>query len=467
MSRDLPDGPADDPFASFPAIRGLPGIPGPGASPAFDDEPTQPGARPRPAAPAQAAARAQRGRAARPENAGTAPLAVEAIMAGGLNPLVAAATPLLLCAPRIRASARQADPGALRQALAEGLRAFEAQARSRNLPNEQIVGARYVLCTMLDEAAAGTAWEAAGAWSAQSLLVQFHNETWGGEKVFRLLTRLAENVEANRRLLELLYLVLALGFQGRYRVLDDGRAQLEGLRDSLARLLRKGQPVNEESLSPRWRAEAPPAAPLRTGLPLWLLAAITALALLAVLAGLRAGLASRAEPIFETLAGLQPRPTTPAAPPAVPAGPAAVPARPLAGLLQPDIDAGRLMLASSADRTVLTIVGDRLFRSGQASVSPGFAPLLARIGAALATRAGQVHVTGHTDSQPIARAGFTSNQQLSQARAQAVRQALLPALGASRLTAEGLADSRPVADNRNPGGRARNRRVEITLLAPP
>ena len=49
------------------------------------------------------------------------------------------------------------------------------------------------------------------------LLVALHREAWGGEKVFQLLAKLAENPGANRDILELMYVCLALGFEGRYR----------------------------------------------------------------------------------------------------------------------------------------------------------------------------------------------------------------------------------------------------------
>ena len=69
----------------------------------------------------------------------------------------------------------------------------------------------------------------------------FHNETWGGEKVFQLMSKLAENIPANRNLLELLYVVLAFGFEGRYRVLNDGKAQLESVRVRLSQMLRQNK----------------------------------------------------------------------------------------------------------------------------------------------------------------------------------------------------------------------------------
>jgi type VI secretion system protein ImpK len=149
------------------------------------------------------------------------------------------------------------NPAGLKDALADGIRKFEQQARAEGLPNEQVIAARYILCTLIDESAASTPWGGSGVWSGQSLLVLFHNETWGGEKVFQLMSKLAENVPNNRNLLELMYVVLAFGFEGRYRVLNDGKAQLEPAR-RLSQMLRgANRGDGEKTLSPRWEACRP------------------------------------------------------------------------------------------------------------------------------------------------------------------------------------------------------------------
>lgn len=62
------------------------------------------------------------------------------------------------------------------------MRRFEIRGQRANLPYEVIIGARYCLCTALDEAAALTPWGNNSVWSGSGLLVTFHNETWGGEK---------------------------------------------------------------------------------------------------------------------------------------------------------------------------------------------------------------------------------------------------------------------------------------------
>nr|WP_316643660.1 DotU family type VI secretion system protein [uncultured Roseateles sp.] len=393
-----------------------------------------------------------------------APLAMDALMTASLNPLVSAAAPLLAAAPRVRTTARHPNPAGLKEALAEGIRKFEAQARAQGLPNEQVIAARYILCTLLDESAASTPWGGSGVWSAQSLLVQFHNETWGGEKVFQLMSKLAENVEANRSLLELLYVVLAFGFEGRYRVIDNGRAQLDSVRERLVQLLRQGKPTPDKALSPRWKGVEQQVAKLRDGLPMWVIASVTALILALIFVGLRFKLNDNAESVFNTLQALDAKAATVAAASPPPPPPPAASAPRLAGFLKPEIEAGLVQVQDFADRSVVTIKGDGFFEPGSAVISSEVRPLLPRIAQALSDTPGSVLITGHTDNQPIRTLRYPSNWHLSQDRADTVKAELAKTVKVARLRAEGRADAESLADNGTPAGRAKNRRVEVTLF---
>lgn len=431
----------DDPFAAFGQDRTV-------IKPSAG-RPAAGGQAPAAARPASPAAAAPGGR--------EAPMALEALTTASLNPLVAAAMPLLSAAPRIRHSAQHPNPAGLKEALAEGIRAFEAKARAEGLPNEQVIAGRYILCTLLDESAASTPWGGSGAWAAQSLLVQFHNESWGGEKVFALMAKLAENVPANRHLLELLYVCLAFGFEGRYRVIDNGRAQLDGVRARLSQMLRQGH-TPDTALSPRWQGAEPGDKGLRQRLPLWAIAAATALVLLVVYVGLRFSINGASDEVFTTLRSFDVKTAAVAAPAPPPAAPR------LAALLDADIKAGLLQVNDLADRSVVVIKGDGLFGPGSAEVSGDLRPLVLRIGEALQRLKGPVLVTGHTDNQPIRSLRFPSNWHLSQARAEAFRNLLSERVEIGRLRAEGRADAESVADNATPAGRAKNRRVEVTLM---
>ncbi len=81
---------------------------------------------------------------------------------------------------------------------------------------------------------------------------------------------------------------------------------------------------------------------------------------------------------------------------------------------------------------------------------------------------GQIEVGGHTDNRSVQNSHFASNWALSSARAVAVVQALIDSglIEAQRLSAVGYADTRPLVGNQTPELRARNRRVEFTVILP-
>ena len=380
--------------------------------------------------------------------------------AGGRNRLLAAAGPLLVLIGRIRETVSLPDPDRLREALADAVRRFEADAHAGGVSREHIVGARYLLCTFVDEAAAGTPWGGTGAWARDSLLVRLHGEAWGGEKSFQLLSRLAENPSAHRDLLELFFVCLSLGFEGRYRVLDNGRAQLESLRERLHALLRRHTPAGDGALSAR-------VAPVRLArrswadsTPVWVFCALSLVLALGLYATYATLLGGASDPVFARIAQLRIAAPAVAAPPPPPA------ARPrLAVLLQPEVRGGLLDVREDATRSVVTLKGDGVFAPGSARVDDRVLPLLARVGAALREHPGSVRVSGHTDSQPIRTARFPSNWHLSQERAREVARLLGEVIGPARLQAEGRADAEPIAPNDTPANRAINRRVEITLFA--
>ena len=153
--------------------------------------------------------------------------------------------------------------------------------------------------------------------------------------------------------------------------------------------------------------------------------------------------------------------------PAPLAAPEPAPAR-IATFLAPEVAQGLVTVTETPVRTTITLRGEGMFGSGSAEVNAGVMPLLARIGAALATLPGKVLAIGHTDNtRPGVSARFPSNYDLSKARAAAVVAALAPRAGpASRYSVEGRGDAEPAASNDSAAGRARNRRVELVVLAP-
>jgi type VI secretion system protein ImpK len=379
----------------------------------------------------------------------------------GLNPLVRAANPLLGLVPPLRRMASHPDVEALRMQLIQAIKSFEASAKAAHVEHDQIAAARYALCTLLDETISSTPWGGGGVWASRSLLVAFHNEAFGGEKFFLILQKLSQSPKANVDALELMYLCLALGLEGRYRVIDNGRSQLDALRERLQQLIAQQRAPVEAELSPHWKGATGKGEPLWRMVPVWIMAAAAAVILIVLQIFLGHRLGSASDPVFANLLSMK---TATAAAPAQPAP--AVPR--LAGFLAPEIAQGLVTVVDSADRSVVTLRGDGVFASGSGDVSGAYLGLLGRIGDALKTVPGKVIVVGHTDNtKPGLTASFPSNYELSKARATAVRDLLAERAGpATRYSVEGRGDSEPLATNDTPAGRSRNRRVEIVLLTP-
>jgi chemotaxis protein MotB len=122
-------------------------------------------------------------------------------------------------------------------------------------------------------------------------------------------------------------------------------------------------------------------------------------------------------------------------------------------------------------KLTVSILDHVMFDSGEADLKPAGAAVLRKVAAVLAQHPNlKIHVIGHTDNVRIrasARSRFPSNWELSTARATAAVRFLTESAGVDprRLGAVGYGEFRPVADNTTPEGRARNRRIAITILS--
>jgi chemotaxis protein MotB len=116
-----------------------------------------------------------------------------------------------------------------------------------------------------------------------------------------------------------------------------------------------------------------------------------------------------------------------------------------------------------------TVNSDLLFPSGGWQMSQQGQQIIARLAKKLApTQTNKLVVNGYTDNVPIGPAlqqqGITSNQDLSQKRAENVMQFLISqGVKPDLISAKGWGEQNPIASNDTPKGRAQNRRVEITL----
>ncbi|MFS2159543.1 type IVB secretion system protein IcmH/DotU [Pseudomonas sp. Pseusp122] len=202
-----------------------------------------------------------------------------------LNLLVAAASELLSQVVRFKHSKVNEELLALNQSLTEGLKLFDVRALHSGVESSMVLTARYILCTVIDEAVVSTSWGNESQWSQMSLLSRFHNETFGGEKFFRLLDELTKNPVKNLPILELMYLCMALGFEGKYRVKERGVLELEGIRDALYRQIRQLRGDVPRGLSPHWEGLSDQRSRLVRIVPTWMVLLFTGICLVAMYSG--------------------------------------------------------------------------------------------------------------------------------------------------------------------------------------
>ncbi|WP_312041638.1 type IVB secretion system protein IcmH/DotU [Erwinia sp.] len=379
------------------------------------------------------------------------------------NPLLAAAAPLLNAIVQIRLAATHDDPAGLRQQLVDEIRQFEARCKRAGLPFDMIIGARYCLCSALDEAAAQTPWGTRGVWSGNGLLVTFHNESWGGEKVFQLLSRISQTPAQHLWLLETIHYCLLLGYEGRYRAVEQGRLQRDAIRTRLAQLISdtRGAPVPVPPLQPQepvgqntlWR---PPV-------PLWASVALAAFLAGLIYSGLNWRLGNAAEPLLRAIW------ETPLPNNEIARSSSTQALLDLRQRLDDLIATRQLDVADGTNGSKVIIASDKLFRPSGSDLLPEGRALVTRVSAAMDNIKGTVLVSVYTDNQPVRSAHFASNYEYSLAQAHSVsalmrQQMLAPG---HLIRSEGRGDSNPLLPNDSSENRARNRRVEIVLLPAP
>ena len=131
------------------------------------------------------------------------------------------------------------------------------------------------------------------------------------------------------------------------------------------------------------------------------------------------------------------------------------------------VKSGQMNVSQTGRGVELEINASALFNQGEADIQPEAKKTLADAAKVLVDSDYAIEVEGHTDNLPISTARFPSNWELSSARASSVVRLFIDqGVAAKRLKAVGSADNQPVQSNDSAEGRARNRRVTITVLTP-
>jgi type VI secretion system protein ImpK len=387
-----------------------------------------------------------------------------------VSALTVAASPLLQLLSRLSMLRSPPAAHALREHTLEQLHAFEQRARDAGIAIELLRPAHYSLCASIDDVVLNTPWGAVSGWAEQTLVATLHPGARGTDQFFEQLTRMQQAPAKFLSVIELMYLCLSHGFMGRYRQ-TPGNGTIDRLRAEAYATIASQRTAADPALSRQWRGVAAPYRTRGGGIPVWV-TIIGAVAMSAALffwvsTGLNAAsdrlqMHALATPPASMPQLVRAALVQPLLPPPPPAEPTTIDN--LRAGLQADIDANRLSVLGTPAAAIIRVPDRTIFAAESAVVHAASLPLLARIAAVLRNERGSLRIIDHTDNQPVRTVHFPSNFQLSTARANALGAVLARAIGEpDRVSAEGRADTDPIAPNSTAEGRELNRRIDIVL----
>ncbi|HYC56971.1 MAG TPA: type IVB secretion system protein IcmH/DotU [Candidatus Binatia bacterium] len=390
------------------------------------------------------------------------------------NPLVQAATPLLMLAAGLRGTADHHDVAGLYEHILEEIGRYEEAAADAGCSKQTIMDGRYTLCTFIDEAVMNTPWGCDSIWASKPLSLRLHGNTKGGENVFEMIEEELHASRSDEQLLELFYVCLSLGFEGRYRVVDNGPRQLADIRDRIYRRIRDWRDAPILRLSDHWHPVEDRRSRLVREVPAWVMALTIVVVSALVFFPLRTSLSWAARPVIQKMNGhsqatfnavpCKPVECPSLCPPGTCPSHCPVTCPTLASRLEGTAPDELTVIAEPDGKSVLVVKGSS-FASGSADVPQKLRPLLGAIAAAIKEVGGTVQVEGHSDNQPIRSMKFKDNYDLSEARARNAAR-LLEQEGGVSVGFLGLASDQPRYLPENlAANRDLNRRIEIVHRA--
>jgi type VI secretion system protein ImpK len=379
----------------------------------------------------------------------------------GENILLSSASDLIILASHIRSLEPNNSIEQLRRDIETLISKFDQQCNQFNLSNEVGLTARYLICCLLDELVLSTPWGSESAWSNQTLLSKYHNETSGGEKFFLIVNKLLEQPQRNVDLIELCYVCLSSGFCGKYRLSKQGESELLEISQRLYTPIEQSRPISRD-LSPTWQGVGNVKTGFVKGFPLPVFFLILGFILIAVYIAFLSSLKAKAEPLYQKIESIgweQPLLQSENIQPSL--IDINKVANSLKQVLRVDIDNKIVSVDVRNDQIFIRFISTSLFKSGSSAIDEGSLPDVNVLVNGIKNYADRVLVVGHTDSTGKP----DSNWVISRKRAEAIAKWLAKSNQQLFNTmTRGVADTQPLVNEDSDYNRSINRRVELTLI---
>ncbi|WP_339444648.1 type IVB secretion system protein IcmH/DotU [Pseudomonas hunanensis] len=170
---------------------------------------------------------------------------------GCANLMLDAAAPLFGLVMRLRTLDELPNIKDVHQQVRIQIDSIREEIRQHGYEPAQLLAYSYGLCLYIDEAVMDRSWGKSSCWSHEPLLSIFHDETWGGEKFFTVLSRLMQEPKRYQDVLEFMYFALCLGLKGKYAIAPKGDESLNALIHQLHGIIRELRgPTPEEVCDP-------------------------------------------------------------------------------------------------------------------------------------------------------------------------------------------------------------------------
>lgn len=166
------------------------------------------------------------------------------------NRLFQAARKILAIMPQIKQQKKSYDTSKLRHYLLTEFYSFQQEAKNEGCDPENILISSYSLSALLDETINKTPWGTRAHWHEQNLLQTLQKETNADERFFTILEKICELPEKYIDTIELMYISLSLGFEGKFRDQIQGRHKLQNIIDYTYDVIRNHRGEINKKLSP-------------------------------------------------------------------------------------------------------------------------------------------------------------------------------------------------------------------------
>lgn len=177
----------------------------------------------------------------------------------GLSTLENCCAPLLAIIVQLGREQAGVEALSLKQGIIDEIVSFEILSHQAGIDEMNITAMRYVLCAVIDEFILNQQyrrtqnWNEKNDWSRQSLINTFYDDAWGGEKFYEITENLLLHPRENQDCLKLILFFLNLGYEGKYRLMENGVERLALLKEKLSHVTGGNDfSTAPDALSPRW-----------------------------------------------------------------------------------------------------------------------------------------------------------------------------------------------------------------------